>query len=139
MEGFSGAQFIRGTEYAGIVRALEHPEDKLAWISAADPAQCWGKLLTHREGRNFINVPGTLVACRAGLPVAVLERQGKTLRVFEEGHLAESLLLLAEEYRRGKLFRGKKRIVVKEYPDNGAEALSGAGFLREMGDYVLYR
>ena len=110
VEGFSGAQFIRGTEYAGIVRALEHPEEKLVWINAADPAQCWGKLLPHREGRSFINVPGTLVACHAGIPVAVLERQGKTLRVFEDRYLAEGLMLFAEEYRRGKLFRDKKRI-----------------------------
>ncbi len=139
VEGFSGAQFIRGTEYAGIVRALEHPEEKLVWINAADPAQCWGKLLPHREGRSFINVPGTLVACHAGIPVAVLERQGKTLRVFEDRYLAEGLMLFAEEYRRGKLFRDKKRIVVKEYQNNAAEALSGSGFLREMGDYVLYR
>ena len=59
--------------------------------------------------------------------------------VFEDRYLAEGLMLFAEEYRRGKLFRDKKRIVVKEYQNNAAEALSGAGFLREMGDYVLYR
>ena len=35
----------------------------------------------------------------------------------------------------------KKRVVVKEYPDNEdvREALSAAGFIREMQDYVLYR
>ena len=139
VEGFSGAQFIRDAEFAGIVRALGHPEKKVVWINAADPAQCWGKQLSHREGQSFLNVPGNLVACHTGRPVAVFERQGKTLRVFEEQSLTESLTLFAEEYRRGKLFRDKKRIVVKEYPDNAAEALSGAGFLREMRDYVLYR
>lgn len=139
VEGMSGAQFIREKDYMTVVRLLRKPEKKMVWVNAADPAQCRGKTLTHMEGRSFLNVPGNAVACYGGIPVAVLERQGKTLRVFEEGMLAECLKLFTEEYKRGKIFPKIKRIVVKEYPDMAKGALTGAGFIKEMQDYVLYR
>ncbi len=139
VEGMSGAQFIREKDHASVVRLLQNPEQKMVWVNAVDPAQCWGKALPHREGRSFLNVPGNAVACLGGMPVAVLERQGKTLRVFEEGCQGECLKLFAEEYKKGKLFPARKRIVLKEYPDTAGQALEDAGFLREMQDYVLYR
>lgn len=143
VEGLSGAQFIRGKEYESTVRMLasgqQQSNKKLVWLNAADPVQIWGKILPHREGRNFMNVPGTAVACYGGLPIAVMERQGNTLRVFEEAFLAECLGLFAEAYKKGRIFPGLKRIVVKNYPDSAREALTCAGFFREMQDYVLYR
>ena len=119
-------------------------------------------------------MPGTAVAFRNGLPVAVFERQGKVLRLpgtekrqgneFQDGVpvdgvlqesilqenilpesilqadvLCEALALFAEEFRRGRIFSGKKRISVKEYPKQAAEALAVGGFLHEIQDYVLYR
>lgn len=139
VEGMSGAQFIRGKDYASIVRMLQRPEEKIIWINAADPAQCWGKVLPHQQGRNFMHVPGTAVACVGGLPAAVLERQGKTLRVFEE-ELAEACMQeFAAAFLSGRIFYGLRRIVVKEYPQMAGEALSKAGFRREMQDYALYR
>ncbi len=139
VEGLSGAQFIQGKDYASVVRMLQNPEKKLIWINAADPVQCWGKVLPHKEGRNFLNVPGTVVACLGGIPIAVMERQGTVLRVFEQEPLEECLILFSEEYKHKKLFVSKKRIVVKNYPDAAKEALERAGFYREMQDYVLYR
>ena len=53
--------------------------------------------------------------------------------------LVKSLSLFAEEFRRGRIMVGKKRIVVKEYPSEAAVPLTESGFLREMQDYVLYR
>lgn len=139
VEGMSGAQFIREKDYASVVRLLQRPEKRMAWVNAADPAQCWGKTLPHKEGRSFLNVQGSVVACFGGIPVAVLERQGKVLRVFEEKYQEECLKLFAEEYKKGRLFPVMKRIVVKEYPDMAKQAFEGAGFIREMQDYVLYR
>lgn len=139
----SGAQFIRGKDYEGIVRQLQKPEQKFVWINAVDPAQCRGKILPHQEGKNFINVPGTVVACMGGNSVAVMERQGKTLRILEtelpEETLEECFRLFVEEFKRGSIFGTVKRIVVKEYPDTAGAALEQAGFMREMQDYVLYR
>ena len=143
VEGLSGAQFIRGKDYESIVRMLcsgqQQSKKKIVWINAADPAQCWGKILPHKEGRNFVNVPGTAAACYGGLPVAVMERQGNTLRVLEEEQLDECLGMFSQEYHKGRIFPGLKRIVVKKYPDSAREALTRAGFFREMQDYVLYR
>ena len=139
VEGLSGAQFIRGKDYPAVTRLLQNPEKRVIWINAADPAQYWGKVLPHKEGRNFLNVPGSAVACFGGLPAMVMERQGKTLRVLEEEHQDACLKLFVEEYKSGKIFPAQKRIVVKEYPDMAREALTKAGFLKEMQDYVLYK
>ena len=109
------------------------------WLNAADPMQPWGKLLAHEPDKAFMNVPGTAAALRQGIPAACFERQGRTLRVFERDGLEDVLKLFSEEFKRGRIFPGKKRIVVKEYPDGTAEALSAGGFGREMQDYVLYR
>ena len=139
VEGFSGAQFMRAEDYAGLIRELAEPGNRLIWINAADPAQPWGKLLSHREGRSFLNIPGNAVACCGGVPVAAMEKQGKALRIWDEGLQEECLRLFAQMYQRGSLFPVQKRIVVKEYPPSAACALAAAGFHREMQDYVLYR
>lgn len=139
VEGMSGAQFIRRKDYAAVTRFLQQPDERLVWINAADPAQCWGMILPHKEGRNFMRVPGTAVACYGGLVVAVFERQGRQLRVFEEAWTKLCVEEFAAAYQKGKIFPGLKRIVVKEYPKTAAGMLAQAGFHKEMQDYVLYR
>ena len=41
--------------------------------------------------------------------------------------------------RQNALFAEQRRITVKEYPREAGEALRRAGFMQEMGDFVLYR
>ncbi len=144
VEGLSGAQFIRDRDYASVIRTLAKPEKKVIWVNAADPVQCWGKILPHKEGRSFLNVPGSVAACYGGIPIVVMERQGNTLRVLDENLegkklLGECLAIFAEHFRKAKLYPDSKRIVVKNYPDFTKDALTSAGFFREMQDYVLYR
>ncbi len=139
VQGMSGAQFIRKKDYASVIKTLNMPDKKLIWINAADPAQCWGKILPHKEDRSFLNIPGNAVACFGGVPVAVMERQGKILRIFDEALAEDCMKLFAQEFKRHKLFSSLKRIVVKEYPQTATEALTAAGFGREMKDYVLYQ
>lgn len=139
VEGFSGAQFIRQKDFTGVTSFLAHPGEEMLWLSAADPMQPWGKLLPHRKERSFLNVPGTVVCFRGGEAVTLFERQGRNLRVLEPEWLAESLSLFGEEYKRGRIYPGKKRIVVKDYPREAEAALAAGGFLKEMQDYVLYR
>ncbi|SHH66800.1 ATP dependent helicase, Lhr family [Sporobacter termitidis DSM 10068] len=139
IEGLSGMQYLRDSAFAGITAALEHPDDRTLWLPAADPMQPWGKSLRHMEGRSFMNVPGTAAALRAGIPVAVFERQGKTLRVFDRDALPEALKAFARDYARRRLFPQAARLTVREYPAEAAEALARAGFVREMQDFVLYR
>lgn len=139
VEGLSGAQFIRTKDFEGVTAALLHPCGGTVWLNAADPMQPWGKVLPHAKERAFTNVPGSAAAFRNGIPAAVFERQGKTLRVFALEGLSELIGLFAEEYRKGRLYAGRKRIVVTDYPKEAAQALAGSGFMKEMQDYVLYR
>ena len=167
IRGLSGAQFIRSSDYDGIVHALAHPEPSIIWLNAADPAQLWGKVLPHEDGRAFLNVPGTVVALMGGLPVMVLERQGKVLRMLGADPMAASepmpggsqeagpegavisfltdeqalsaLQEFVHDFKEKALFPDKRRLIIKEYPDNFGEILKSAGFMREMMDYVLYR
>lgn len=160
VRGLSGAQFIRRKDFESVTYSLLHPvpvladakssgesaslsEPRLAgevvWLNAADPAQPWGKLFPHEEGKAFVNVPGTAVALVGGVPAALFERQGKTFRVYKEDGLEEILSRFAEDFKRGRIFAGRKRIVVKEYPAEAAEAFGRSGFMREMQDYCLYR
>ncbi|MEA4890402.1 MAG: DEAD/DEAH box helicase [Clostridiaceae bacterium] len=137
--GLSGIQFIREKDYAGTMLSLEQPRDQIICLPAVDPAQPWGKCLPHWPERSFLNVPGTVVALRAGVPVAVFERQGKTLRVFDEASLPEVLHVIAYDYSERRLYPAQNRLTVRQYPPEAADALVKAGFIREMQDYVLYR
>lgn len=139
VRGLSGAQFIRAKDFASVTALLSHPLTETVWVSAADPLQPWGKLLPHEEGRAFLNVGGSVVALRRGEPVVVFEKQGKSCNVFDAEGLEEVLFLFVEEFRRGRVFAGRSRVVVKEYPEEAANVFERCGFLREMQDYVLYR
>ena len=160
VRGLSGAQFIRREDFEGVTHALMHPASdsvkfrsveegesrstlyppgEVIWLNAADPMQPWGKLFPHTEGRAFINVPGTAIAFAGGLPAVLFERQGKVFRAFERKGLEEMLSMFADEFKRGRIFPGRKRIVVKEYPAEAAEAFGKSGFIREMQDFCLYR
>lgn len=139
VEGFSGAQFIRKEDFGGIIARLGHPSGELAWINAADPMQPWGKLLAHQPDKAFANISGTAVALQGGVPVALFEKQGKALRIFDEACMGEALRLFVESYQRGQIFADKKRILVKEYSDGAENALKESGFGREVQGYGVYR
>lgn len=140
IEGMSGAQFIRSEDYEGVTAALAGGGDELIWLNALDPAQVWGKVVKPPKEREFMNLPGTAVALRSGLPAAVLERQGKVLRIFEEDpeKIRELLSLFVKEFQERRLFSEQKRLIVKEYPEGLGPLLEQAGFSKEMRDYVLY-
>lgn len=147
--GLSGAQFIRNQEYEGIIHILAHPAEQITWLNAADPAQLWGKVLAHNEGCSFLNVPGTAVALVTGRPAAVMERQGKVLRLPDESRQTKQRQgeagwdsIMAEfvrMFREKLIFPEKRRLMIKEYPVTAEAALKKSGFVKEITDYVLYR
>lgn len=167
VEGMSGAQFMAAEEYDSLMAALKRPSlrgqaypeeaetsgassqtssfwqpavfGRIIWLNASDPALLWGKVLEHEEGRSFLGVPGTAAALKNGRVAAVMERQGKILRVYEWEGIGEVLLEFARDFKAKSIFPGKKRLIVKEYPQEAQEALKKAGFMKEMQDYVLYR
>lgn len=68
-----------------------------------------------------------------------MERQGKVLRVFETEELEQVLKEFIKEFQGKALFPELKRLILKEYPKESENVLRGAGFVKEMNDYVLYR
>lgn len=141
IEGLSGAQFIRKDDYEAVNALLQKSDEELIWLNASDPAQIWGKILKQPKEREFMNLPGTAVALLGGLPAAVLEKQGKTLRVFgddAQSRLDIILSGLVRDFREKKLFADQKRLIVKDYPKYAGDSLKKAGFIHEMQDYVLY-
>lgn len=139
VEGLSGAQFIRKKDFESVTAMLLHPKEELLWVNAAEPLQPFGKILAHDKEKAFLNVPGTAAAFYKGRLVALFERQGKALRFFDETNLKETLCRFSESYRQGRIFPGKKRIAVTDYPKEAESALTESGFMREVGKFVLYR
>lgn len=148
VSGMSGAQFVLSQYYETVTQMLGSLEERgkaeepsrredIVWLNASDPAQIWGKALPHREDRAFLNVPGTAVALRLGEPAAVLERQGRVLRVF--GNMEGIMEAFAQDYKDKRLFPDKKRLILKDFPQEAVGYLEAAGFMKEMKDYVLYR
>ena len=139
VEGLSGAQYIREDAYSQTIQSLESPADKIIWLPAPDPNQAWGKTLPYGTDRQFTSVHGTVVALKQGIPVAVFERKGQALRVFDENALAEALAAFAEAVNKRYIFPATSTVTVKDYPQEAAESLANAGFTRVMMDYVFYR
>ena len=139
VKGLSGAQFMRETDYSTITAQLRQPSGECVWLPAADPMQAWGAYLAHEEGRAFLRVPGAAVALMDGAVVAVSEKQGETLRVFDDPAAPEALRALADAFRRGTIFPALPRLLIKKYPPTAAAHLEAAGFTREMLDYTLMR
>lgn len=84
-------------------------------------------------------MPGTALCLRAGRVEAILERQGEQLRLTPGADAAGALCALARDFRHRRIFPGLRRLCVRTYPPQAREALEGAGFYREMRDYVLFR
>ena len=139
VRGLGGAQFINDREYEKVTLALGSERRDITWIVATDPAQKWGKTLKHLDGRAFISVAGTAVALCGGLPVAVFERRGEALRLFDGAETEPLLREFAREFSLGAVFPDAKRITVRDYPKDAENALTQAGFTKQMSDFVLYR
>ncbi len=139
VKGLSGAQFVRGADYARVTAALSNARGEVIWINAADPNQAWGRYLKHEEGRAFMLVPGTVVALTGGQAAMVFERGGEALRVFDAGEMERALAAFVKQFKLGRVYAERDRVTVRQYPDEAREALESAGFTREMRDYVLWR
>jgi len=144
IKGMSGAQFIRDEEFANVWQMLEGysgdgGRDGIVWIPAIDPAQIWGKAIGHMPDRAFMNVVGTVVALDKGSPVAVMERQGNVLEVFDDSVIDGILGRLIIYFKKKRIYASLNRLVIKQYPKGMDKAFKDAGFMKEIKDYVLYR
>jgi ATP-dependent Lhr-like helicase len=111
----------------------------VTWLAATDPLQPWGRVFAHYNDRAFLCVQGTAVALRGGLPVALFEKSGAVLRLFNPDNVQDILNAFIQAYTAKKIFPDKKRLTVKQYPPQTEAALQAAGFKRVMMDYVAYQ
>lgn len=119
--------------------ALREPDDHVVWLNGTDPALVWGKVLEFPEKCGFLAVAGTAVALKAGNLAAVMERQGRVLRIYDVNDMKEVMAEFVRAFKQGAIYPEQKRLVLKEYPAEAAEALQHAGYMREMKDYVVYK
>ncbi|MDR2532725.1 MAG: DEAD/DEAH box helicase [Oscillospiraceae bacterium] len=140
VEGLSGAQFIRDDNFTMAIHALANPRNDIVCLNAADPLMPWGKCIAHFSERSFICVSGTVVALKAGVPAALLEQQGKVLRIFNNDEcIKDAVAALAADFKKGFIFPNLKRLIIKQYPKEAEDALTSAGFSRQMLDFALYK
>ena len=144
VDGLSGIQFIREQEFTRTVLTLEkNSSDEIIWLSAADPFQAWGKFIPHLENKDFANAAITAVALKQGAPIALLEKSGKALRIFNDDTspllMAAILQSFVKAFKDKHIFYDMKKIVVKEYPANSTSEFKNAGFEKSMVDFTLYR
>lgn len=137
--GLGGMQFVRAQDYDRVRHALSQPSGPVRWLMAGDPAQPYGKMLPHAPGRDFLRVPGTAVCLMQGRAVAVLERQGEVLRLFEPENAVQALAALVRDHASGRILAAQDALTIKKYPSEAIGPLEAAGFARVMLDYVRYR
>jgi ATP-dependent Lhr-like helicase len=138
-EGLSGAQFIRDKDFSMAIHNLSSPRNDIICLNAADPSSAWGRCLAHLPGRSFVCVSGTIVVLKAGVPAALLEKQGQVLQIFETEHTDKIISELSESYKKGFIYPQSKRLIIKQYPKEAESALKSAGFSQQMLDFVLYK
>lgn len=139
IRGMSGAQFVREEDFMRVTAALSAPNADFVAMCAADPMQPWGLYLSHESGREFTRLASTVVILRGGEAVCALEKQGETLRVFENEYLSNALCAFRDAFDAGTVFPNLSRVTVKRCSAECAAALESAGFQREMLDYVLLK
>lgn len=132
-------QFIRREEYDGITAALKDPAKQILWLNGTDPAVQWGKALEMPAEPGIPGGSRNRCGAEHRPPGRGNGAPGKILRVYEPDCLEEVLTEFVRDYRQNALFAEQRRITVKEYPREAGEALRRAGFMQEMGDFVLYR
>lgn len=139
VQGLSGAQFVREADYHWAVSLLASPECGYRILSACDPMQPYGKILPHAEGRAFTRLPSCAPLFYAGDVVAVFEKNGETLRVFDFSHVQNALMRFVKSFRLGEIFPSHRKITVKQYPSEVRDALLSAGFQPDLLSLTLFK
>jgi len=138
IKGMSGAQFVKAEDYTDIILALESPLSDIIWLNARDQCQIWNKLIKNEE-RFFICAKETAVALKNGEIVAVFSKNAAALNVFDYSCLESALAAFIKTFNEKQVFPRLSRVKLKQYAARDEEHLRGAGFIKQMTDYVLWR
>ena len=139
VKGLSGAQFVREADFESVTYNLESPAQEVRILSAIDPMQPYGKILPHMESRAFTRLASTFVVFSAGTPVAVFEKSGETLRVFDPEYACKAVSAFVSAFKSGAVCPNLKKITVKTYDKTLKHVLSENGFQPDMMDMTLFR
>lgn len=139
VEGLSGAQFVRESDFASVSYLLKSPSSESCVLSAIDPMQPYGKILPHMEGRAFMRLSSTAVVFFSGIPIAAFEQNGETLRIFDQEYAREAVSAFVIAFKAGRIFINLKKITVKTYDKSIRNVLSENGFLPDMMDMTLFK
>jgi ATP-dependent Lhr-like helicase len=131
-----GAQYVKAEDFTAFTAAMAAPEEALIWLNAADPLQIIGKCL---PGQNFACLASSAVCLCKGEILVILERSGAAVRVLDFTRLSPCMRAFAQAFQAKQVYARQRRIVVREYPTDAAQAFLEAGFRRELGEYVLER
>jgi len=138
VRGLSGAQFIANETAPQMINQLATEREELLCLTACDPAQSYGSILSHEADMAFMCIPSTAVVLRGGRVALILERHGANMR-FMDGQPLAAVNCFVTAFREGRIWSGRTRITVKNPDAKTADVLLAAGFSRTMLDYVLYR
>jgi ATP-dependent Lhr-like helicase len=144
VKGMSGRQFMLPEATA---MWKQHPSAGYSVLDACDPAQAYGSIVAHYEGHEFTCVPGTAIVLKDGHPVLLAERNGQHIQPLAEDQdvAVGALVALLDAFHSRRLWAGRRKLVLKRWGDEApafspwADALSRAGFAREMQDMVVWR
>ena len=139
VKGLSGAQFVRESDFESVVYLLKSPFESTCVLSALDPMQPYGKILPHADGRAFSRLASTAVALQAGMPVAVFEKNGEAMRIFDGENAQKAASAFADAFKNGSIFPHLKKITVKSFDPAYKDALSACGFQSDMMYMTLFK
>ena len=142
LQGISGIQFMLPDAYSKLSLSTG-----MQVLNACDPAQIYGKIIPHSESSlTFINISGTVVVLNSGKPVVVFERFGEKISFTgETPEVADAVLAFKQAFVAKQVWREKKKVVVKYWPEDEMQkeilrsALKAAGFQNEIMNMVLWR
>ncbi len=139
VKGLSGAQFVRESDFESVVYLLKSPFESTCVLSALDPMQPYGKILPHAEGRAFSRLASTAVVLYAGMPIAVFEKSGEAMSIFDRENAQKAVSAFADAFKNGYVFPHLKKITVKSFDPSYKDALSACGFQSDMMYMTLFK
>ena len=139
VNGISGAQFVRESDFDRVTYLLKSPLDEYRIVSAADPAQPYGKILPHMENRAFTRISGSYAVFYSGIPVCVFEKSGENVRIFDDTHAKGAISLFVQSFKAGKILPIHKRVTLKTYPVQHKNLLLDSGFQSDGMYLTLFK
>ena len=139
VKGLSGAQFVRESDFESVVYLLKSPSRTACVLSALDPMQPYGRILPHMEGRVFSRLASTAVVLYEGIPIAVFEKSGETMCVFDKERIHLAISAFTDAFKTGSVFPHLKKITVKSFDPAFKDALSDCGFQTDMMYMTLFK